>query len=630
MHARSTTAFADYEIALARRGDRLLVGVLGLLLVVSVGLAAWQDTWLAVFLIGVPTAAVAAFAAWAQPGSLLTRSTIGAALMVFAALQVHQAHGMIEAHFAVFVLLAFLLIYRDWRPIVVAAGVIAVHHLAFDFWQRAGGPVWVFAARGGFGIVLVHAAYVVFETSILVALAVQLRAESVAVGADPRELSAIAGRLARGALHGEAGPAVADGRSLAESVETASSAIAAIVAESGDVLTAIAHGDLSRRVTADFPGDYARLKAHVNSTAEFLAEFGSRQASLVARANEGDFSARVDTSGFAGYQLDLANGLNTLVGSYRTFVDELARVFAALARGDLSQRVGADFAGRLAEIKADTNTTVAKLTEVVEQITLTADLVREGALELSRGNEELRGRTAGQSASLQQTAQSMEEMTATVRHNADSAAEADRLATSTRTLAARGGEVVGRAIEAMGAISASSHKITDIIAVIDGLAFQTNLLALNAAVEAARAGEQGRGFAVVASEVRNLAGRSADAAREIKALIQDSVTKVGDGARLVDESGRTLAEIVGGVEKVTALIAEISSASRQQAAGVEEVSRVIAEMDGATQQNAAVAGESATATESLRGHAATLAELLGFFSLARAPAPAVAAARRAG
>ena len=624
-----STRFDLYETALARSGDKLLLGVIAALLVVSLALAPWQDSWIAALVIGVPAAAVPAFLAWAQPGSLLTRSTIAAALMVFAALEIHQAHGLIEMHFAVFVLLAFLLVYRDWRPIVVAAGVIAVHHLAFDLWQRAGGPVWVFAARGGFGIVMLHAAYVVFETAILVALAIRLRAESVAVGSDPRELSRTASRLALGAFGTQGGNGAA--RSLAESIDAASTTIARIVAESGAVLNAIAAGDLSRRVETEAPGDYAKLKDHVNATAAFLAEFTARQATLVERANAGDFSARVDTLGYAGYQLELAGGLNTLLASYQAFVEELARVLAALARGDLRERVTTDFAGRLAELKDDTNTTVAKLTEVVERIQLTADLVRSGALELSRGNEDLRARTEQQAASLQETSASMAEMTSTVRHNADNAAEANSLAAATRELATKGGHVVGRAVEAMAAISGSSRKITDIIGVIDELAFQTNLLALNAAVEAARAGDQGRGFAVVASEVRNLAGRSAAAAREIKGLIEDSVAKVDDGARLVDESGRTLEEIVASVKKVTSLIAEISNASSEQATGVEEVTRVVAEMDAATQKNAALVEEGASATESLSGHAAALGRLLEFFAFgAKVATRAGAPARRAG
>jgi methyl-accepting chemotaxis protein len=617
MSATVPRSFADYDAQLAHSGDRLLLGVVTGLLVMSFALAPWHGTWTEVFLIGVPAAAMSAFLTWARPGSLLTRNAIAASLMVFAGLEIHQAHGMAELHFSVFVLLAFLLVYRDWRPIITAAAVIAVHHLSLDYVQRDGGSVWVFATRGGFGIVLLHAAYVVFETAILVALAIRLRAESMAVGSDPRALSVVAQRLALGKLDSSArgDDSESEAPSLSESIAAAQRTIGDVVAESGEVLRAIARGDLSRRVHANAPGDFAMLKDNVNVTAQFLSRFTEMQADLVRRANAGDFAGRVDTAGFTGYQLDLATGLNSLVGQFALFIDELATVVGALAHGDLTERVDAKFHGRLDELTRDTNTTVLKLTEVVDQIQLTADLVSAGARELACGNEDLRVRTEEQAAGLQTTASSMDEMNSTVRHTAENAVQASQLAAAARGLAQQGGDVVGRAVGAMQAISASSRKITDIIGVINDIAFQTNLLALNAAVEAARAGDQGRGFAVVASEVRSLAGRSAEAAREIKALIQDSVSKVDDGARLVNESGRTLGEIVASVKQVTDLIAEISAASNEQAAGVDGVHRAISGMEDTTRRNADLVDKTAAATESLRGHAGTLNDLLGFFRL---------------
>jgi len=220
----------------------------------------------------------------------------------------------------------------------------------------------------------------------------------------------------------------------------------------------------------------------------------------------------------------------------------------------------------------------------------------------------------------------MEEMTSSVRQNADNASQANQLAIAARDQAQQGGAVVQQAVHAMGAISASSRKIADIIGVIDEIAFQTNLLALNASVEAARAGEQGRGFAVVASEVRNLAGRSAAAAKEIKELIQDSVGKVDDGSRLVTESGQTLDTIVASVKKVTDIVGEIAAASREQAAGIEEVNKAIMQMDELTQQNAALVEEAAAASESLGDQARSLDELMAFFSTAAAAPGAKAAA----
>jgi methyl-accepting chemotaxis protein len=347
---------------------------------------------------------------------------------------------------------------------------------------------------------------------------------------------------------------------------------------------------------------------------------------VIAAAAAGDFGPRVALAGKQGFFLNAGEQVNRLVANTAVTMDELKRVLSALAAGRLTERVNGEFQGVYAELKDAANATVERLGSTMQQIQLTADLVNSGAQELARGNENLSQRTEEQASSLQETASSMEEMTSTVKHNADNAAQANQLAAAARGLANKGGEVVGRAVTAMGEINESSRKIADIIGVIDEIAFQTNLLALNAAVEAARAGEQGRGFAVVASEVRNLASRSAEAAKEIKGLIQDSVAKVDDGSKLVDESGRTLEEIVGAVKKVTDLIAEISAASREQASGVEEVNKAVMSMDEMTQQNAALVEQASAATEALTEQAQSLAQLVSFFDLGAGARPAARAA----
>jgi methyl-accepting chemotaxis protein len=318
----------------------------------------------------------------------------------------------------------------------------------------------------------------------------------------------------------------------------------------------------------------------------------------------------------------------------RSVVRETRSVVSAAAGGDLSQRIAlAGKNGDVAELSRGVNELIDVMKTLVDQITDTAGEVQLAAEEISSGNGNLSQRTAEQAASLEQTASSMEEMASTVRQTAENAAQANQLAIDACAQAEKGGAVVGAAIGAMSGINASSSKIADIIGVIDEIAFQTNLLALNAAVEAARAGEQGRGFAVVASEVRSLAGRSATAAKEIKALIQDSVARVSEGSRLVDESGRTLDGIVGAVKKVTTIVAEIASASREQSIGIEQVNRAVIHMDEATQQNAALVEEAAAASESIVDQVHALNAMISRYRASasaaqKSSAPAASAGRR--
>jgi methyl-accepting chemotaxis protein len=291
--------------------------------------------------------------------------------------------------------------------------------------------------------------------------------------------------------------------------------------------------------------------------------------------------------------------------------DEIKFVVEKALEGDLTRRIRAEGkAGFFAVLAEGINGLLESMVGVIRTIKTATAEVTTGADEISKGNQNLSQRTEEQASSLEETASSMEEMTSTVRQNADNAAQANVLAAAARSQAEKGGEVVANAVAAMQGINHSSRKIADIIGVIDEIAFQTNLLALNAAVEAARAGEQGRGFAVVASEVRNLAGRSAGAAKEIKALIQDSVAKVDEGSKLVDRSGETLGEIVASVKKVTDIVAEIAAASQEQASGIEQVNKAVTSMDEATQQNAALVEEAAAAAEALTQQAEQLAELM--------------------
>jgi len=348
---------------------------------------------------------------------------------------------------------------------------------------------------------------------------------------------------------------------------------------------------------------------------------------IVQGAALGDFSTRMDLNGKTGFFRQLSEGMNKLLETSETGLNEVVRMLSALSRGDLTDKITNEYAGTFGKLKDDANATADNLKEIVMQIKEATDTINTASKEIAVGNSDLSQRTEEQASSLEETASSMEELTSTVKQNAENAKQANQLAKGASDIALKGGDVVGKVVETMSSINDSSRKIVDIISVIDGIAFQTNILALNAAVEAARAGEQGRGFAVVAAEVRNLAQRSAAAAKEIKTLIGDSVEKVEGGTKLVDEAGKTMEEIVTAVKRVTDIMSEISAASMEQSSGIEQVNQAITQMDEVTQQNAALVEEAAAAAESLEEQAQNLMESVSIFKLADSGSGAMHAKR---
>lgn len=654
-----------YFKALLQTADRLMLLILTVLMVLSWALAPWHHTWAETLEVGVPSWTLSFWLIRYHAGHLVTRCAIGAALMVFAELGIDQAHGMIEAHFAVFVLLAFLLFYRDWIPLVVAASVIIMLHLACDIAQRSGQPIWVFAQYGGFGIVLVHAVFVIAETGILVWMARIMRREIEAIGGDPKDLADASRELAEGDVTVNIATVGASPNSLVCAMEQMRVKLKANLEREGVMRTELqAHLEEQRtlaehnsriRVALDRIAAGAML-VDLNYRIIYLNDF----AQALFRTHAAAFRSRIpsfDVERLVGESLEIFEPLSalqrdrfaTLAGTYTADIavdtvrlrvianpvldanggplgtvvqwldrtqeivteEEVKDTVSRAVRGDLTVRLDErGKTGFFAALAAGMNTLIKNMQEMVHAMSHAAADVRNGADEISRGNLNVSQRTEEQASSLAETVASIDQVTTIVRKNADGAAEADQLAAAARTRAERCGRVVESAVAAMVEIHASSAKIADIIGVIDAIAFQTNLLALNAAVEAARAGETGRGFAVVASEVRSLASRSATAAREIKSLINDSVSKVNDGTRLVNETGTALGNIVLDVQKVTDVVAEIAASSREQASGIDQVNQAVASIDATTQQNAAMVEQTSAAAQALTRRAATLSELI--------------------
>lgn len=378
---------------------------------------------------------------------------------------------------------------------------------------------------------------------------------------------------------------------------------------------AMAKGDLSQRITNHYQGDFNTLKQDANSTVDKLTEVieGDIQ-SLINSAKNGDLTQRIALENKSGFFEVLSESVNDLVDVNEKFINDISHVMSAMADGDLTNSIDNEYQGIFEKLKQDTNNTVNKLTQTISNISTAASQVSLASHELAVGNNDLSSRTEQQACSLEETASSMEELASTVQSNSNRATHVDKLAKEAQKSAEQGGSVVSQAVNSMREISKSSKEIVDIINVIDEIAFQTNLLALNAAVEAARAGEQGRGFAVVASEVRNLAVRSAGAAKQIKGLINDSVDKVKDGTRLVNESGETLDKIVTSVTEVSNIITNIAEVSHEQTIGINQVNVTIAQMDQITQQNAALAEESTAASRSVAEQSSDMSNDIQFFN----------------
>jgi methyl-accepting chemotaxis protein len=549
-------------------------------LLLALAVAPVMGTWVLAIAVGAPTSLLAFLATRALRGTFASRACVAVAFMIYSALIIHQSGGMIEMHFHVFGCLAFLLIYRDWRAPVVAACVIVVHHAIVHALQSRGMPVYVFprGEHSGWGIVAVHAAFVVFETSVLIHLAMLMRREA----AQSETLVSIARKLSAG--------------------------------------------------EADIEAEGDGVVGRFRGVAQLLRRLGDDADGLRKNVDEGVYAARVQTDRLPGLFGTVAVNLNRLVAALEAshgrvhaeqetalgFLTAMDRAASGLARRDLTVRVEGAYGGRYDGLRDAMNGAIQNLEEAMGDVAAAADEVASHAARIDRSSQELARGAGGQAASLDELGTVVQEVASIATVAATDASDARVTAQQAGVTAGRGVDVMQRLTDAIVGIKGSSDATAKIVKTINEIAFQTNLLALNASVEAARAGDAGKGFAVVAEEVRALALRSAGAADRTASLIEESGRRTDDGVTLNREALDRLEEIAQSTARTFDAMTSIADAGMRQTDAVEQIRRTTAQLNGSTRATATNAQESAEAARELATQAELMRQLAGSFRFTRA------------
>jgi len=638
--------------------DRLMLGILLAHLPFTMFLAPWgMGTGSFAVVASLLVAAVGVLGFVVLRGQRAFGALMGALFMLMSGILIQAQLGRIEMHFHIFAALALMLIYRDWLTVVVPAGVIAVHHLLLNALQMQSTtlgdmPITLFNYGCGWGITFLHAFFVVFESAALIYFALLMRAEreqSIAAAATVAQVSATGNYGARvpDAYKNEANDAL---NAMLSQLHGATAQIAG-------VMQAIAKGDFSQRVSGQFLGDLATLQQGVNASADSVTQTMQSLSQVMNGLAQGDLSVRM-ADGVSG---QLPAQVNATMASLQGVVGDLGQIMRLLAQGSFGDRLTADLPGQWQQLKQDVNVGLDAMQQGIAQVQATAGRMAQGDLSqpmtgnfqgdlarlqndlnqsmqnlaalvtevmaaagdmrvlthaISDANQQVSHQMQAQTAEMEQTTVSVQQVASTVKESASRAVSANSITATAQAQAAKGEQTMQTAIVAMAAVRESSQKVADIVGLIDGIAFQTNLLALNAAVEAARAGEQGRGFAVVAGEVRALAGKSADAAKDIKSLIDKTVTQIEEGTTQVEQSGRELAQINASIGQVSSLVAEMATSSQQQASGVSTVGEAIRALDSGLQHNVAQAVHSTAQADQLQAQADRLVEAIGRLKVA--------------
>jgi len=567
--------------------DRIMLNMMVFLLLVCFGVAFATGTWSLAALVGGPALLVPWAIYKAAPGSLASRLAIACALMVFSALTIQQSQGMIEAHFGIFTLLAFLLYYRDWRPIVAAAGLIAVHHVSFGYLQATGaGGITVLEGDVHIAIIVLHAAYVVFEAAVLIFMATILRREAV----ESAQVAELSGQISEGDFS-SSGPAVNASESpLLFKVSQMQKSLQSTLQDIVGVMTAVAQGHLDRRVTVEARGDLGALKDNINQSIQVQQAVFQDITHVMQGVSKGNFGLRVTAQ--AKGELDgLKQSINQSMAAQQTVFQDITHVMQGVADGNLQRRVTAQALGDLDVLKQNINQSLDALRGAMTTINHNARQVAAASGEASNAIGQISDGARHQTDAIGQVASAVRQTVASVADVSQNTELASQKSRQSFALVRGSMNKMDEMVKVVNNIATNSEKINKITDVIEKIANKTNLLSLNAAIEAARAGEHGKGFAVVADEVGKLALNSAESSQEIAILVRQAVEEARSAVTAVMDVSQDMSGIERETQATDQMLQRIATALEQQSSAVEQINANLNNLDQIAQSNSAASEE---------------------------------------